>query len=91
MSFRCWGNLCLVIAKATRLVMRAAVAASRVTCAWDDCSQYLVESIRKFPRQQDFARLIHEAGFQSVSFENMSGGIVAIHSGFKPLAHEAHA
>ncbi|NKB51502.1 MAG: bifunctional demethylmenaquinone methyltransferase/2-methoxy-6-polyprenyl-1,4-benzoquinol methylase UbiE [Rhizobiaceae bacterium] len=45
--------------------------------------QYLVESIRKFPNQQRFADYISDAGFERVSFRNMSGGIVALHSGWK--------
>lgn len=45
--------------------------------------QYLVESIRKFPRQQNFALMIQEAGFQKVEYENLVGGVVAIHSGYK--------
>jgi len=46
--------------------------------------QYLVESIRKFPPQQELRRLMIEEGFSSVEYENLSAGIVAIHSGFKP-------
>lgn len=45
--------------------------------------QYLVESIRRFPRQEVFAKMIAEAGFQKVEYENLVGGVVAIHSGFK--------
>ena len=45
--------------------------------------QYLVESIRKFPNQQDFATMIGEAGFSRVSFTNYTGGIAALHSGWK--------
>ena len=45
--------------------------------------QYLVESIRKFPNQADFARMIERAGFSSVRFTNYTGGIVALHSGWK--------
>ncbi|RZC64802.1 hypothetical protein C5167_008500 [Papaver somniferum] len=45
--------------------------------------QYLIESIRKFPRQEMFARMIADAGFQKVEYENLVGGVVAIHSGFK--------
>jgi len=48
-----------------------------------DSYQYLVESIRKFPKQQEFANMIEEAGFNHVSYTNYSGGIVAVHSGFK--------
>lgn len=45
--------------------------------------QYLVESIRKFPNQQDFATMIRRAGFERVSFTNYTGGIAALHSGWK--------
>ena len=44
---------------------------------------YLVESIRKFPNQQNFAAMISRAGFERVSFRNYSGGIAALHSGWK--------
>ena len=45
--------------------------------------RYLVESIRKFPPPQQFAEMIGEAGFARVDFTRLSGGIVAIHSGWK--------
>lgn len=45
--------------------------------------RYLVESIRKFPRQKDFAAMIEQAGFSRVSYRNLTGGIAAIHSGWK--------
>ena len=45
--------------------------------------QYLVESIEKFHSQEDFKTLIEEAGFSHVSYENLTNGIVAIHSGYK--------
>ena len=45
--------------------------------------QYLVESIRKFPNQQDFAAMIRQAGFSRVTFTNYTGGIAALHSGWK--------
>ncbi|TPI34305.1 bifunctional demethylmenaquinone methyltransferase/2-methoxy-6-polyprenyl-1,4-benzoquinol methylase UbiE [Mesorhizobium sp. B3-1-9] len=44
---------------------------------------YLVESIRKFPNQQNFAAMISRAGFDRVTFRNYSGGIAALHSGWK--------
>lgn len=43
--------------------------------------QYLVESIRRFPKQERFASMIGAAGFARVGFENLSAGVVAIHSG----------
>lgn len=45
--------------------------------------QYLVESIRKFPTQPQFAAMLRDAGFGNVSFRNMTGGVVALHSGWK--------
>jgi 2-methoxy-6-polyprenyl-1,4-benzoquinol methylase len=45
--------------------------------------QYLVESIRRFPSQSKFKSMIEEAGFQEVSYTNFTGGVVAVHSGFK--------
>lgn len=48
-----------------------------------DSYKYLVESIRMFPKQPEFAKLIEDAGFKCVSYTNLTGGIVAIHSGFK--------
>jgi demethylmenaquinone methyltransferase/2-methoxy-6-polyprenyl-1,4-benzoquinol methylase len=45
--------------------------------------QYLVESIRKFPNQNDFATMIRQAGFSRVSYTNYTGGIAALHSGWK--------
>jgi ubiquinone/menaquinone biosynthesis C-methylase UbiE len=48
-----------------------------------DSYQYLVESIRRFPKQEKLAAMMLEAGFVDVSHENLTGGIVALHSGFK--------
>jgi demethylmenaquinone methyltransferase / 2-methoxy-6-polyprenyl-1,4-benzoquinol methylase len=45
--------------------------------------QYLVESIRKFPNQEDFAKMIRTAGFSRVTYTNYTGGIAALHSGWK--------
>jgi demethylmenaquinone methyltransferase/2-methoxy-6-polyprenyl-1,4-benzoquinol methylase len=45
--------------------------------------QYLVESIRKFPKPQAFVRIIEAAGFRRASFTQMTGGVVAMHSGWK--------
>ena len=45
--------------------------------------QYLVESIRRFPDQDTFARMIGDAGFELVKYRNLSMGIAALHSGWK--------
>jgi demethylmenaquinone methyltransferase/2-methoxy-6-polyprenyl-1,4-benzoquinol methylase len=44
---------------------------------------YLVESIRRFPKQDEFARLIRDAGFGRVTYRNLTGGIAAIHSAWR--------
>jgi demethylmenaquinone methyltransferase/2-methoxy-6-polyprenyl-1,4-benzoquinol methylase len=48
-----------------------------------DAYQYLVESIRRFPKPKAFARMIEDAGFRRVTFTPMTGGVVALHSGWK--------
>ena len=46
---------------------------------------YLVESIRRFPDQPAFRRLIEEAGFEQVAYRNLSLGIACIHTGRRPM------
>jgi demethylmenaquinone methyltransferase/2-methoxy-6-polyprenyl-1,4-benzoquinol methylase len=48
-----------------------------------DAYQYLVESIRRFPAQSAFARLIENAGLGEVKVRNLSGGIAALHSAWR--------
>jgi demethylmenaquinone methyltransferase/2-methoxy-6-polyprenyl-1,4-benzoquinol methylase len=48
-----------------------------------DSYQYLVESIRKFPRQDQFAEMIRDAGFANVKYQDYSTGIAALHTGWK--------
>ena len=45
--------------------------------------RYLVESIRRFPRPEAFADMMRTAGLCRVSFQRLSGGIVALHSGWR--------
>jgi demethylmenaquinone methyltransferase/2-methoxy-6-polyprenyl-1,4-benzoquinol methylase len=45
--------------------------------------RYLVESIRRFPRPDTLAAMLRGAGFRRVSHRRMSGGIVALHSGWR--------
>ena len=48
-----------------------------------DSYRYLVESIRRFPPQPELAETMREAGFDRVSWRDLTGGIVAIHSGWR--------
>ncbi|GGE11796.1 ubiquinone/menaquinone biosynthesis C-methyltransferase UbiE [Polymorphobacter glacialis] len=45
--------------------------------------RYLIESIRRFPKMPDFARMIEAAGFKNVKYRPILGGAVAIHTGWK--------
>lgn len=57
------------------------VSVTRTTTCW--WCRYLVESIRKFPDAETFAEQVQSAGFRFVEFGRLTGGVVAIHSGFK--------
>jgi demethylmenaquinone methyltransferase/2-methoxy-6-polyprenyl-1,4-benzoquinol methylase len=48
-----------------------------------DAYQYLVESIRRFPPQDELLVLIEAAGFERARYRNLSGGIAALHSGWR--------
>ena len=48
--------------------------------------QYLVESIRKFSDQETLVKRMENAGFRCSKYTNLTGGIVAIHEGWKPIA-----
>jgi demethylmenaquinone methyltransferase/2-methoxy-6-polyprenyl-1,4-benzoquinol methylase len=45
--------------------------------------RYLVESIRRFPKPTAFAEMMRAAGFRRVSFQRLTGGVVALHSGWR--------
>ena len=57
--------------------MGAAIAGDR------ESYQYLVESIRRFPKQEEFRQIISDAGLDVAEYTNMTFGAVAMHSGFK--------
>lgn len=48
-----------------------------------DSYRYLAESIRMHPDQETLKTMMETAGFERVSYDNLSGGIVALHKGFK--------
>lgn len=49
----------------------------------EESYRYLIESIRKFPKQQQLARRLHNTGFERVKYTNLTFGITAIHEGLK--------
>lgn len=46
--------------------------------------QYLPDSIRAFPNQENYKKAIEAVGFKPVKYQNLAGGIVAIHTGVRP-------
>ncbi|MGD0333200.1 MAG: bifunctional demethylmenaquinone methyltransferase/2-methoxy-6-polyprenyl-1,4-benzoquinol methylase UbiE [Xanthobacteraceae bacterium] len=58
-------------------------ALGRVVAGDAESYRYLVESIRRFPKPQPFADMLRAAGFARVSYRLMTGGIVALHSGWR--------
>ena len=66
-----------------RYSFSAIPALGRIFANDPEAYRYLVESIRRFPRQEQFAEMIRTAGFSRVTYRNLSGGIAAIHSGWK--------
>lgn len=63
-----------------RILPQVAALVSSNTPAYS----YLSESIASWPDQHGLARLMHEAGWRSVAYRNLTGGIVALHRGHKP-------
>ena len=49
----------------------------------EDSYQYLAESIAKFPHQEQFKKMIQNAGFKNVKYQNLTFGTVAIHTAIK--------
>ena len=58
-------------------------ALGRLVAGDAESYRYLVESIRRFPDQERFAQMIKDAGFERVRYRNLTGGIAAIHSGWR--------
>jgi demethylmenaquinone methyltransferase/2-methoxy-6-polyprenyl-1,4-benzoquinol methylase len=53
----------------------------RLVAEDEDSYRYLAESIRKHPPQAELAQMMRDAGFEPVRYRNMTGGIVAVHTG----------
>jgi demethylmenaquinone methyltransferase / 2-methoxy-6-polyprenyl-1,4-benzoquinol methylase len=55
----------------------------RAVASDEESYRYLVESIRRFPKPEQFRNMIGEAGFEPTSVETIFGGLVCIHSGWR--------
>jgi demethylmenaquinone methyltransferase / 2-methoxy-6-polyprenyl-1,4-benzoquinol methylase len=58
-------------------------ALGRAVAGNAEAYRYLVESIRRFPKPKAFAEMITAAGFRRVGFRVLTGGVVALHSGWR--------
>jgi demethylmenaquinone methyltransferase / 2-methoxy-6-polyprenyl-1,4-benzoquinol methylase len=66
-------------------LMRALPRVARTVSSNPDAYVYLAESIRAWPDQASLAQQISRAGWAAVRWRNLTGGIVALHAGYKPL------
>ena len=67
----------------TEYLMKALPAIARKTSSNPDAYVYLAESIRAWPDQKALAGAMEKAGWSQVSWKNLTGGVVAVHSGIK--------
>lgn len=67
----------------TEYLMRALPPVATAVSSNPDAYVYLAESIRAWPDQPALAAKLQEAGWQKVAWRNLTGGIVALHRGFK--------
>ena len=67
----------------TEYLMKALPAIARKTSSNQDAYIYLAESIRAWPDQQGLADAMEKAGWGQISWKNLTGGVVAVHSGIK--------
>jgi demethylmenaquinone methyltransferase/2-methoxy-6-polyprenyl-1,4-benzoquinol methylase len=66
-----------------RYLMRALPVIARKVASNPDAYIYLAESISAWPNQADLGKLMTSAGWERVGWQNLTFGIVAIHSGYK--------
>ena len=67
----------------TEYLMKALPAIARKTSSNPDAYVYLAESIRAWPDQKGLAAAMEKAGWSQISWKNLTGGVVAVHSGIK--------
>ena len=64
-------------------LMKALPAIAKKTSSNPDAYEYLADSIRAWPNQQDFSSQLKQANWDNVEWKNLTGGIVAIHKAEK--------
>ncbi|MBF4552825.1 demethylmenaquinone methyltransferase [Corynebacterium suicordis] len=66
-------------------LMRALPSVARVVSSNPEAYVYLAESIRAWPNQEELAAEINANGWENAGWQNLTGGIVALHAATKPL------
>ncbi|WP_029252120.1 demethylmenaquinone methyltransferase [Paraoerskovia marina] len=66
-------------------LMRALPKVAGVVSKDPGSYEYLAESIREWPVQEELGRLMLRAGWEQVAYRNLTGGIVALHRGVRPF------
>ncbi|MFE9256378.1 demethylmenaquinone methyltransferase [Streptomyces sp. NPDC006879] len=67
----------------TEYLMRALPPVARAVSSNPDAYVYLAESIRAWPDQPELAAMLGKAGWRRVAWRNLTGGVVALHRGYK--------
>ena len=67
-------------------LMRALPAVARIVSSNPDAYEYLADSIRQWPNQEQLATMVNNHGWSHCGWQNLTGGIVALHSAIKPDA-----
>lgn len=67
-------------------LMRLLPPVARLVSSNPDSYEYLADSIRAWPNQEDLAKAINENGWENAGWQNLTFGIVALHSATKPVA-----
>lgn len=61
-------------------------AVAKISSSNTDAYTYLADSIADWPDQSTLAKWVKKAGFKDVAYRNLTGGVVALHRGIKPVA-----
>lgn len=70
----------------TQYLVRALPLVARAVSSNPEAYEYLADSIRAWPTQEELARAVNESGWQDCGWQNLTGGITALHSAVKPAA-----
>ena len=66
-----------------KYLMAALPAIAKRTSSNPQAYEYLAESIKAWPTQAELAQDMERAGWRNVTWRNLTGGVVAVHTGYK--------